>query len=385
MIFLFNSSSRSTYLDNIFATLHLPSGAINQYQYSYEGNNSAVDSSIMMNCNIGDEVMISYIDKYVNVEDKVYLPLRKGELIRYEKIDGRIYFDVKLLDYCHAISEEKYSKFVIHKFNRQIYHRRSNGAWKGVLAIKSNLDIRELVESTDDSWIITVKRLSQKKLFRDNYSIFTKLCIVNSKEKQIKVDVLGTENGYFLRSKEKYAIKLSYYIHEFHDMPMTKIHMSVNEAQGICSIVPRELELGNKQSIYKIPIQVPWTDKMQRTAIEISIREEKVGDKQIKYALKPIDLFVISRINPRLRVALICMCIFLLGLSTWISTLPIERIISDTEFAINSGKMIGVFQYLIYKFSLLLNDCRYFYNVICSGITSISTFCLICLYGKTKL
>ncbi len=385
MIFLFNSSSRSTYLDNIFATLHLPMGAMNQYQYSIIGNNPAVDSSIMINCNIGDLVLVSYIDKYAIDEKALYVPLRKGEVVRYEKIDGRIYFDIKLLEYCHAVNEEQYSKFILQKFNRQVYHCQSNGTWSGVLAIKRDLNIGNLIESTNDSWIITVKRLSQKKLFRDNFSIFTKICVVNSKEEQLKANEIGTEYGYFLKAKGKYTIKLSYYIHEFHDVPMAKIHMSISEKQGICDIASRELEIGSKQSVYKIPIRTPWTDEIQMTSIRISIREKKVGDKQIKYVIKPLDLFVISRINPRLKIILICMCIFLLGLSTWVSTLPIERIIADTELSISSGGMIGEFQYIMYKFSLLLNDCRYFYNAICSGITSISTFFLICLYGKTKL
>lgn len=165
MIFLFNSSSRSTYLDNVFATLHLPLGAINQYQYRYEGNDSAVDSSIKMNCNVGDNVIVSYIDKYAASEEVVYLPLRKGRIIKYAMMDGRVYYDVELLEYCHAINEEGYSNFIITEID-QVYHQESNGIWSGILATKKDLDVSDLLETTDDSWLITVKRLSQKNYFR---------------------------------------------------------------------------------------------------------------------------------------------------------------------------------------------------------------------------
>lgn len=384
MIFLFNSSSRSTYLDNIFATMHLPLGAINRYQYRYEGNNSAVDSSIKMNCNVGDNVIISYIDKYAAEEEVVYLPLRKGRIIKYEMMDGRVYYDVKLLEYCHATNEKRYSNFIITEVD-QVYHQESNGTWSGILATKKDVDVSNLLETTDDSWFITAKRLSQKKLFQDYYSIFTKLSITNVKNDHLEIQKVGNEYGYLLKSKERYTIKLSFYIHGFHDLPMTKIHMRIADSQGICNIASRELELGNKQSIFDMPLQVLWSDKVQRTTIGIIFHEDSVGTKQIKYAVKPLDLFVISRINPRLRVALISACVFMLGLSTWISSLPIESIIGDAECIIKSGEMLGVFQSMLYKFCLLLKNCRYFYNVICSGVTALSTFCLIALYGKPKL
>lgn len=384
MIFLFNSSSRRDYLENIFATLHFPYGMVNRYQYPCEENYSFVDDSIKQNCSIGDDVIISFVDKYAN-NTPVYLPLRKAELVNVEEKDGRIYIDVKLLDCCHATDDVLYSDFIEHCFNGRIYHKEGDDRWKGVLAIKKDIDASYLITIRDDSWITTVKKLSGKKLFLDNYSIFTKIHVVDKENKELEIIQKDNEYGYLLKSEEKYVIKLSYYINEYNQSPMTKIHASIDDSQNICGIVLKELEIGNKHSEYNFPLQIKSVDRLQSTSIRIRCREEKIENKNTIYAVKPLNIFVDSKINSKLKAVLIGICVLALGISTWVSTLPIESIIKDAETIINSGNPLGKSQSMIYNLSLFLNDCRYFYNAICSGIGAVSTFGLVYLYGKPEL
>lgn len=384
MIFLFNTSYKRRYLEEIFAALHFPYGMVNEFQYPAKAEASYVDDSIKQNCEAGENVIISFVDRDAD-NMPVYLPVRKGELVSVQQEDDRIYINVKLTDYCHAIDEILYSNYIEQNFNTKVYHKENSSEWKGFLAIGKDININPLIRVTADSWITTVKRLSERKIFSDNYSIFTKIRIADEADKELKVVKRGDSYGYLLKSERKYKVKLSYYIHEYNNNSMTKIHAAIEDSQNICGIISKDMEINNKNSKFERLLEVKPINKLQSTSISIKCKEEKIGNKDIVHVVTSLNIFVDSKINKVLRTTLIVLSVLAIGVSTWISTMPVESIIKDAEAVLESKKTLGLAQSIIYDLSLKLNEYKYFYNAICSGVSTIFTFILVRFYGKPKL
>ncbi len=383
MIFLFNSGSRSTYLDNVFSTLYKPVQMINTYQYNCEGVDSHIDYSALPNyCKENDDVLITYIDKLSN-DNIIYFPLRLGKLIKCEIIDGRIYYEVLLTQYCHTECINKFNLLIKNKLDNKVYHK--NKDWEGSLAIRANININNAIQTTEESWIRTVKLLSERNLFIDNYSIFTRVELFDSDNNKLETKKINNNYMYSLKGGKEYVMLLSYFNNYFNNNPMTKIHLSISDDKNTLNLSNKVYEIGNKQSVFRIPLKTKKSDKKEITSFNINIKENKILNKDVKYSTASIPIASNNKFTRTLKNILIVVFIILIALSTWISTLSIKDIIDDVNLIINSGQTLSFFQNIVYKLCIFLSDNKYSYNVICSLITTLSTVGLIHFYGKAKV
>lgn len=379
MLFLFNTASRNTYLNNVISTLHLPVGCVNMYQYNYLVN-SAVDSSAM-NCSIGESVLITYIDKY-STKDNAFIPLRRGELIRTEKVDGRIYYYVKLLDYIHTNDLIQYSNILYSIFNKILY-KKTKGIWEGKLAIcytKPEEPVSEVLDTSPDSWINTVKLISKREQFKDGSSLFTRAELTDSNGNTILTKKRGRTWLYELKKGKEYYLEISTYIADlFKNDNTLKIHVDLSGGADIINFSTNSYEIGNTQTHFKVPFTVKYDKKRTQTDLLITCKEEAFASNN-----KGISVSAIDNLNQNLKRAAIVLCVLTMMISTWINTLPVDSIVTGLTTEMKKAPLPPT-KLILFNLCMVLTEMKYYYSAICSALITISTFGLIRLYGKPEL
>lgn len=385
MLYLFNSSSRSVYLDNVFATLCLPYGIENTFQYSYIKNNAVDETAI--DVSEGEDVLVIYIDKYSEMV-KSYVPLRRGELVRSEKMDGRIYYYVKMLDYVHSTNIEEFSSYINSLFKGKIYHKDKKERWNGFLAIRDErglTDGQRCICTNQESWINTVEALSDRELFKKEYSLFIRFEITDLKGNTINTNCVENTWGLNLVSQNTYFLKVSTYIKDyFSKKPMEKLHLDISDTNNLCGLQITRQEIGSTQTYFKFPIKIATVDKLRKTVLKISCVEAEQEDKGIKCNNKGCYIFASEGYKAYIRKAIIVSCVVLLAVSTWINTLPVNSIINDISKEMNSGS-VGWYRERLYNLCLFLESAKYYYSAISSAVITIATVGLIHYYGKPSL
>lgn len=238
MLYLFNSAGDKKYVVNVLNTLSLPIGTENVYQYTINTveknyDNCYVEISMLQKIQKRQEkherlfrstekdVLIIFVDRDNRQRDDKYyryIPLRKAVLQKIIIEDDRIYFTVRLGDYCNTKAIEKFNSYLIDKMGDKLFRpiegktevdgEKEKGHF-GYLASCSDDDYSVLeIESTSNSWSITVQELGELPTFIMSKVIFTKLKIVK-KNTQTQVNIKG--NQLRLVAGKKYSISVSHY------------------------------------------------------------------------------------------------------------------------------------------------------------------------------
>ena len=385
MLYLFNSSSRGIYLDNVFATLYLPHGYENVFQYSFI-KNPAVDENAKI-ASVGEDVLIIFLDKF-SKESKRYIPLRKGVLSRTEIKDGRIYYFVRLLDYVHATDLKNFSAYIGNVFKLKVYHEIQKDHWAGFLAIrdeKSDIEKRSSLCVSEDSWINTVGVLSDRELFKKEYSLFTRFEITDCKGNKIETRNLEKTWGYKLISQNIYYLNISTYINGlFSEYPMTTLHLIISDTDELCGHQMTKQEVGSSQTFISIPIKISDVDALKKTLFKISCEETSINGKSIRSSNRDCTVFISEGHKAYTKKAIIVICVILFAISTWINTLPVSNILADISKEMDAGS-VGWYKTFLYDLCLLLDSAKYYYSAISSAVITLATVVLIHYYGKPNL
>lgn len=380
MLFLFVTGKNSAYIEDIFSTIHFPVGMVKIYKYKCTDQESMVDLSAQ-NCDKRERVLISYADRDSS-QGGCYIPLRLGEIIDYEKRDGQIYYKVKLGEYCHKNDINAFSDKILAMLGQDVHQKQAGGQWTGLLAIKYAAELIRLVETTDDSWRYTVEHLAKRKLFQDNYAVFTKMQIEDEKKNMVMVKDIGGDWSYVLVKGKQYRLVISYYIPEYNTNEMTTIPVDLEDSAKICGMLENKWSMESEQNIICACMQPFEVSGLHRTAITMDIKIAEINHKKVQYARKPLYVRVESRMGVKMRRTLIGGSIIGMALFSYLAALPYEAIIGQ---ALNTEGKIPFPSNVLYCISLFAERSNGLFALFCTGVNSCLTYILIKLTGKPNL
>ena len=385
MIYLFLSGKSSAYLDDIFTTLHLPSGMVHSYKFACMGQSSVVDvSAVKEKCEKGSAVMISYVDRTAEGDGRFYVPLRHGVLDGCELQDGQLYYDVCLQDYCHAEESDTYSMSLLNKFGRKTYHKRENGGPGGVLAIQnSEPSVEYITENPDVSWIKTAKVLAERGLFRDCCSIFTKMELTDRRGEPVK-PIPKENNGYRLIMGKEYRLRISYYVPVFDADTMAIIPISLEDSREVCGVLKKQSYMESKQGKVDFRLCPTVKSDMQMTSLALSVKGEEGSQWKIRYAKGAVDVCTRARMRKGVKLAIIVCCLAGIGISSFLMGLPYGDIIKEAN-ELPAGESLSWWNQFVYQICCGLDRYKHVYSSICGAVTTVATFFLVRFTGKAKL
>lgn len=229
MLFLFNSAGDKGYVTNVLNTLYLPDGSENVYQYSVNLSNGKYINSYVqpaisdaykssetpLDCH--KEVLIIFVNK--ESFPYSYIPLRKAILEKVKYIDDRIYFYVKLKHYCNSTSEKDFNNHIMKRYSTYLFRTPNNNSVEdtetkknhlGYLAFQGDDDMHSYIKIKEDSWIKTVHRIGELKIFIDNHAVFSKLQFENYTKNSKEIN-LNSSSVLTLCRKNIYRANITYY------------------------------------------------------------------------------------------------------------------------------------------------------------------------------
>lgn len=399
MIFLFVTGERYAYMDNILATLHLPTGMIYRYKYPQD---RVEDLVRVENCQKDEKAIISYIDKRTG--DGTCTFLRTGVLTKAAEQDGLLHYAVRLGEYGDTKDEKAYSIFLKNSFGEKLYHRNPQGYSRGMLVLRMNDCIwetqgKEHIRHTKESWINTAKALAGKKLFQDNYTIFTRLAIFYIKknsiidfyedmpeenEKMIQVLHENKNEGYPLKVGKKYLLVLSYYIDQYNCSPMTDIHAHWEDSNGFCGLSCNNFEIGSKQDVATVTLCPQENCKQATSNLRLRIDENNLYGKKVVYFQKPLRILVKKPFFGAKTVGMILLLALMTALN-YFASMPFGEIFSKYEAeASDALAQVSGWQQVMYQIVPVFGAdwTGGFCNIMVSLAGAVATFFLVKLFGS---
>lgn len=307
MLYLFLTGKNNAYLDDIFTTLYLPAGMLHSYKYNCRADTPIIDPSIWDKLKAGEDVLISCVDREAVENERLNIPLRMGQFVKHVHTDGQCYFEVRLLELCYAKQEEKFSKNLLRVLDNKIYRRTENTAdsFKGFLALYAADTLAGELETNDKAWFQTAERLSGRILFKDSYSIFTRLEIQNADGRTVEPVERGGESGYELSAGKKYRLMLSYYIPGFNNNVMTRIPVMLEEDCGALQV---KHYMESRQNKIVTRLYPEGADEQKNTVLSVTIPQADVNGKTIRYSPAGVNVWIKSRMSKKIRTTLTVLC-----------------------------------------------------------------------------
>lgn len=366
MLYLFLTGKNNAYLDDIFTTLYLPAGMLHSYKYNCRADTKIIDPSIWDKLKAGEDVLISYVDRETVENGKLNVPLRRGQFVKHVRTDGQCYFEVRLLEMCYAKQDERFSKELLRILDNKIYRRMGNSAdhFEGFLVLYAVDTLAGELEMNNKAWFQTAERLSERKPFKDSYSIFTRLEIQNADGKAVEPMESDGESGYELSAGERYRLMLSYYIPGFNNNVMTRIPVMFEEACGALKI---KHYMESRQNKILTRLYPEGADERKNTVLSVTIPQADVNGKIIRYSPAGVNVWIKSRMSKKTRTTLTVLC----------------------GFGIATASVLAGFSYddLKAQGGLLEVICsgKALYQLIGGFLAAVSTYFMIKLTGKPKL
>lgn len=381
---MFNTGSRGTYLDLLFITLHYPQESVVRFEYS-QGNCIPFDRLYALAQTGKEDVLMSLLDMQSPSISR-YIPLRFGLLEGVSCINERVFINVKLKGYCHATDMRQYTSF-ISTISPSIYdmHEGADG-WSGLLVEDADVKpMNNVLVSTQSSWINTVRALSNRTLFANCFSVFTKMTLTDEKGNLMEVrSVDGSGCSYQLQSNKTYHLLVSHFAPRFEYCKTSRIHLSIQDTDNLLKIASASYVIGNSQSEHEFTLRTRRSDVAKSTTIAVQSLETQVDGLAVRYASAPIGIEVKSYIANSARGALILLCVITMTIATWLLSLPVADVLKDLQPGFTSGSLSS-YELMLYSLCTLLDEGTYVYTFICSGLVSISTLGMVHFYGKPKL
>ncbi len=440
MIYLFVTGKSSAYLDDIFTTLHLPCGMRHCYIYPRKDDSPTVaPDADEKACHEGDTVLISYFDKTAVSDERLYIPLRYGKLNSCELSEGQFYYDVTLQEYCCAEDEAAYSKHILGISKGTTRRQDENGYQNGYLVIRLEGAWTEdefVQKDPAQGWSRTVRLLADRALFQEVYPVFTKLELsrcpssgdtskkgkrlravcgsklelsrcpssgdTSKKAKRLRATRAGKsehtnqkgkaltpvedkEYGYDFIIGKEYTVHLTYIIPLFNADTMSSIPVSLRDSRDVCGVLQKEYFMGSRQGKVEFRLWPVRKTDVLLTSLAISISENQINNKSIRYSKKAIDVRVRNRLGKGWKYALQVLCVTGVCVSSFLTALPYKDIIDKTTALIAANTSLTGLQRITYEISCLLERHSDVYGLLCGIIMSISTFLLVKFTGKAKL
>lgn len=206
MIYIFNSACKPSYFQNVYRLLGMPAGTRTEMRYTIGRNAPPVDTDKQYD---GQQCTICYVDRFATDGYKFH-PMRQGKIRQISRANGRVYYDIELGAFCHALSPADFTLSLCSEVENG--PRLVDGAPEsdddGLYCISAQR-FSELVTCTADSWMQAVDQLLNTRCFAGDVPAFfmTEIC---DKSGAVKADRLGLK----LKANKEYKITVTYRVSE---------------------------------------------------------------------------------------------------------------------------------------------------------------------------
>ncbi|MCL1857691.1 MAG: hypothetical protein FWF92_00455 [Oscillospiraceae bacterium] len=391
MLYLFNSGYWQNHINNLLNTLHFPKGVINVYQYKTDDPSYSISQNAI-NARVGTKVLINYIDRLSSPEF-CYYPMRYGKLVKCEKNNTNIYFHIELCDYCNAQDINDFNNNFSSSFDNTLFKNKDNSVimpvenqqTEGCLAFCENtydLKIMNLLSSDHNSWKETVEQLSNCELFKNNFPIFTKVKILNAKDKEVSIKRKNLKNNFILRVGNTYNFKTTYYLPYINQNIKFKAY--INTASNPDVFLKKEDSKLFGAATGDENFSCNISKEVKNCIVDIKY-EAKIGDAkddkntQLLIANKPIPIITKSKCSKWWKVILFAV---LFAISSFILSVQVDNIIEEVKILNTAGDPVPMQLNIFYQIARILDSFKYIYQVIFSIVSSLSLFFLVKIYGK---
>ncbi len=379
MIYLFNSGLRNEYSVNVLNTLHLPVGMDNQYRYSSYTGYDHVDNALTTGDHSDKDVLIIFIDRYVENGFKYY-PLRKGKLICSERIESKIYFTVKLLEY-YAV--EDIDSFNI-AFSKEFAGRvpvmaQSNvpeDQGPGFFAFEGRDICTSFKVSSYSPWFTNIQRLSKAKIFAEAFTIFTRVDIQKSNKKSAKIKKIEGADRIHLEVKETYKVKYHYYFEIQEKEKDSYVEIELIEKSRSFSTSKPTQTIRNKTGYFTYELSTNKSPEQKYEDLEFRLNKSSLAENQRLYiADSPIKIQIRNSIWFWAEIAAY---VLLIGLGRWLLDLNTADIIKD----LSGNVPLSGYQQFLLNISTFLNDYKYTNGIVINALNAFLTFIIFLRFGK---
>lgn len=381
MLFLFNSAAKPEYVKNLLSTLSLPSGAINEYQYSQTSSDyNYVDVSADPNGgnNLkGIDVLILLMDK--SKAPFMYYPLRKGSLISAESRAGRVYYKVELGDYVFSEEISQFNLFLQNNFGEylfsEIHDKNGMRVSKGYYAFAYDGDISAHIMTGEDNWIKIVHQIERcENLEKDSHCVFTKISIKDG-EKILMPSRREKEWFYKLKLLKKYSVAIDYY---FSEESECEAECSLKTPSDLVQIDPQTYETGNRQGVVYFTLHTKQFGK--GSIMQGFSQGNREAKALLRAAHKPLEFKI--GIN-RKRVIFVAILLAILFVCNVTATINADAVFLHYGTQIDKDGM-GFYQKCILWLANLVNDYCEIVPTIAASISAVVTAAIAWIFGKKK-
>lgn len=391
MLFLFLTGRRLAYANDILSILYLPKGVIKTLKYKDTKSLSIVDKSAKYDkCRPGDDVLILYYNKD-NKKREEFIPLRYGRLSECISEDEQLYYKVELKEFVNVVDGENR----VSEFNWKIYSmlypnveerekaKRKGEHVKWIYAFRklsAMNQYKDCLNSDQDSWIRTVQQVSKTTRFKKYYSIFAKINVLNSKNKEESCKA----DGYRFRAGRTYKLILSYFVPEFNEHPFEQIHIEFSDAIGVCRIPNSNYMIESEQNRIEILFRPMKVDSDGQTNLWLNIPMKKIHNKSIYYPRGAIAVSVGWMSIGCKRAATIA-TISGIGVVNFLTQFPYIEKLEQLEHMVEREIKLSRLQEFWFWFCEVYQDAPETFVSVMSIITAFLTFLLVKLIGKAQI
>lgn len=270
MIYLFNSSFRLTYLENVYRLVGLPQGARIDMRYTEGGNTPEIVTDSKWK---NSECTICYVDRFS--DQYVYYPCRKGWIRSIKREQGRVFYNIELDKHCHSGSPSEFTKEIQTKV--EISPRLTNGDPKngddGIYCVEGP-DVGDLVTVDKASWSAVVDQIYETNAFSNNVPA---LFLAEIARRGVKPK--GSKAGLELDANTEYELTVHYkYPHGRSKGGRRSIQVKMG------SEINRELSVGSNADRLVMPFNLPPLDfSAGAIIIETTAQPNNSAEDEVRY------------------------------------------------------------------------------------------------------
>lgn len=275
MLVLFNTGYRVGYVGNVFRTLFLPKGAVNEYRYRIGDDYQVSPAEVAkIKSQIGCHAVVCFGDRYA-VDDQTptyrFYPLRRGEILGVYENGGRLFVKLRLEDFVCASSPKEYSDNLYRLaaqdgFNLLRYdgHPENDKDGHYVYVTEDERVLLDSLQRGDKTWLTIAQQLEGLRTFRDNLqgdAVFARAHL-ESRGEIVSYETVKKAQMADLEKDDDLRLVVNYYFPSQAADTAARAVMKVVSPNGVQILAPAVYELGMKESRIEIPIVFePGSDK----------------------------------------------------------------------------------------------------------------------------
>lgn len=207
ILYLFNSSLRPVYRENLYRILALPTGGVTQFRYSAD---RSVPPELKNGSLQGSACLIVFIDRF-SAGSYTYYPIRMGEVLNTSVEGNRFFLECRLGDYCTADEPEHFTQALRQSVDGlpQLTDGDPENINDGYY-VQLGQDLRDDLIAGVECWTASVEKIRQTKSLAEDSKPFLRISVSTGKTGETN-DVVPRADGILtLKAGESYVLHIFY-------------------------------------------------------------------------------------------------------------------------------------------------------------------------------